>query len=56
MNGVFLEITAMVHGVITVRLATRSGNKSKAKVSFFGYDYATNSFIYCSYLMDTSEE
>ena len=35
MNVVFIEITAMVHGVITVRLATRSGNKSKAKVSLF---------------------
>ena len=34
-NGVFVEISLMVHGDITARLTTRSGNKSKARKSQF---------------------
>ena len=36
-NVVFLAITAMVHGVLAGRLATRSGNKRKARRSLFGF-------------------
>ena len=46
-NGAPLAIMVRVHGDFTGRMATRSGSFSNP---------ATNAVIYCSYLMNTSEE
>ena len=46
----------MVYGDITGRLVTRSGNKIKAKNPVQFADTETNSVIYFSYIMSTSEK